>query len=94
MKKIQKFIFIFRGLVFLIFTLIFTLSLNLSGCASTLKNHENDYMHQEVSERPVPVAPSGLNNIKTQPVFIIPPGPTSYPAEKSNVNLKPPTLNS
>ncbi len=73
--------------------LILCSGLFLSSCASTFENHENDYMHQSISARPAPVAPEGLEPIKTQPVFTLPPGPASYPAEKSNVNLKPPTLN-
>ena len=68
-------------------------SFYLSGCASTFENHENDYMHQSISARPAPVTPAGFEPIKTQPVFTLPPGPASYPAKKSNVSLKPPTLN-
>jgi len=80
-------------LAFASFSGVLCLGLGLSGCASTFENHENDYMRQSISARPAPVTPAGLEPIKTQPVFVIPPGPASYPAQKSNVNLKPPTLN-
>lgn len=64
----------------------------LASCTSTINNHENDYIHQVVSDRPAPVTPSDLQPIKTSPVFVIPAGANTYPAQKSNVNLKPPTL--
>ena len=94
MKKMSKKIFKtnLRPKLFFLISSVLS-SLCLASCASTITNHENDYIHQVVSDRPAPVTPAGLEPINTKPVFVIPAGSNTYPAQKSNVNLKPPTLN-
>ena len=90
----------FLGLFSLLsLSVLLILTSALTSCSSAIgsskqvfRNREDDYIRQPVTQAPALVTPAGLNPIQTQPVFTVPAGPSSYPAQAKPVNLQPPTL--